>query len=157
YLQGLSPKENRSVPPLRYGTVTRLKRDFPELDIVINGGINDLSVATELFGQVDGLMIGRQACAQPYFLAELQAKFIDESDAQAAPQRAEVVRQMTVYAARECARGARLHQITRHMLGLYAGQPGAARWRRFLSEHAVRPGAKPELLTEALSFLPAAA
>ena len=157
YLQGLSPKENRSVPPLRYDTVTRLKQDFPDLDIILNGGINEISLATDLFGRVDGLMIGRQACVQPYFLAQLQATLIEGRETPSPITRADVVQRMAAYAARECARGVRLQQITRHMLGLYAGQPGAARWRRFLSERAVRPGAGPELLTEALEFLPAAA
>ena len=153
-LEGLSPKENRSVPPLAYDRVYRLKQDFPELEIVINGGLTEIGQVDEVLKHVDGAMIGRQAYHQPYFLAELEHHF--DSDWQL-PDRADIVEQMLPYVDRQVADGVSLNSITRHMLGLYAGRPGARAWRRFISEHAHREGAGSEVLVNALNAMPAAA
>ena len=149
-LAGLSPAENRTIPPLRYETVYRLKQDHPELHISINGGIRTTSEALAHLDHVDGVMIGRQAYADPYWLGELHAAVFGTEQLQS---RDEIVRQMADYAAKAMADGARLHHVTRHMLGLYAGQPGARAWRRFLSEEVNKPNATPELLLDSLQFV----
>jgi tRNA-dihydrouridine synthase A len=153
-LEGLSPKENRSVPPLNYERVFRLKQDFPDLEIVINGGLTTAGQVDEVLGHVDGAMIGRQAYHQPYFLAELEHHFNPGWDQ---PSRADVVEEMLPYVEREVANGLPLNSISRHMLGLFAGQPGARAWRRYISEHAHREGAGSEVLVNALNAMPAAA
>ena len=153
-LEGLSPKENRSVPPLNYERVFRLKQDFPDLEIVINGGLTTVGQVDEVLGHVDGAMIGRQAYHQPYFLAELEHHFNPGWDQ---PSRADVVEEMLPYVEREVANGVPLNSISRHMLGLFAGQPGARAWRRYISEHAHREGAGSEVLVNALNAMPAAA
>ncbi|MDJ0793383.1 MAG: tRNA dihydrouridine(20/20a) synthase DusA [Woeseiaceae bacterium] len=153
-LEGLSPKENRTIPPLNYERVYALKRDFSELEVVINGGFTDLTGIDEALRNVDGVMIGRQAYHQPYFLAELEAHLNGEWSP--AP-RAAVVERMLPYIDREIANGASLNSISRHMLGLFAGQPGARAWRRYISEHAHRPGAGSEVLVNALNAMPHAA
>ena len=153
-LEGLSPKENRSVPPLNYERVYRLKGDYPELEIVINGGLTDIASIDAVLQHVDGVMIGRQAYHQPYFLAELEAH---RNPAWEPPTRSAVVEQMLPYIDHCIREGVSLNSISRHMLGLYAGQPGARAWRRYISEHAHRPGAGSEVLVEALNAMPAAA
>ena len=153
-LEGLSPKENRSVPPLRYERVFQLKKDLPELEVILNGGIKTLEQVDEILGQIDGVMIGRQAYHDPYFLANLEQHF---NQAWSKPDRRSVVEQMIPYVERELARGERLGRITRHMLGLFMGQPGARAWRRYLSENAFRDGAGPEVLIDALNRMPVAA
>jgi len=154
-LQGLSPKENRSVPPLRYDFVYRLKQDMPGLDIVLNGGVQNAEQVALHLERVDGVMIGRQAYHQPYLMAELEQRFLDPG--YQAPSREQIVLEMMDYVERQLALGARLHTITRHMLGLYAGQAGARRWRRALGEQACRPGAGIEVLQQALGLVAAAA
>jgi tRNA-dihydrouridine synthase A len=153
-LEGLSPKENRTVPPLDYERVYRLKRDFPELEIVINGGLTEVGQVDNVLKHVDGVMIGRQAYHQPYFLAELERHF---NPAMAMPAREDVVEQMIPYIDRQLATGVSLHSISRHMLGLFSGQPGARAWRRYISEHAHHEGAGSEVLINALNAMPAAA
>jgi tRNA-dihydrouridine synthase A len=153
-LEGLSPKQNRSVPPLNYERVYRLKQDHPELDIVINGGLATVSQVDTVLGHVDGAMIGRQAYHSPYFLAELETHFDPDRPL---PDRAEVVERMVPYTDRQLADGVPLNAITRHLLGLFAGQPGARAWRRYLSEHVHRDGAGSEVLVNALNAMPAAA
>lgn len=153
-LEGLSPKENRIVPPLNYERVYRLKRDFPELEIVINGGLTTTAQVEEVLDHVDGAMIGRQAYHQPYFLAELEHHFNVAWDM---PSRADVVEEMLPYIERELAAGVPFNSISRHMLGLFAEQPGARAWRRYISEHAHREGAGGEVLVNALNAMPAAA
>lgn len=149
-LSGLSPAENRSIPPLRYETVYRLKQDCPDLHITINGGIRTTADALLHLQYVDGVMIGRQAYADPYWLGELHAAVFADSEP---PGRAILVRQMADYAEKVLASGGRLHHVTRHMLGLYAGQPGARAWRRFLSERVHDATAGPEVLLESLEFV----
>ena len=153
-LEGLSPKENRTVPPLNYERVYRLKEAFPELEIVINGGLTTLADVDAVLEHVDGAMIGRQAYHQPYFLAELEKH---QDAGWQAPARADVIERMLPYIDSEVAAGASLNSITRHMLGLFAGQPGARAWRRYISEHAHREGAGSEVLVNALNAMPVAA
>lgn len=158
-LSGLSPKENRAVPPLRYEYVYRLKRDFPHLGIVLNGGIETTDAVRTHLKQVDGVMIGRKAYSDPFFLTALQDCLPGpETDkAWKPPAREHVVRQMAEYAERQLARGASLHHISRHMLGMFNGRPGARRWRRFISENAAQPGAGPEVLIASLDVFDVAA
>ena len=153
-LEGLSPKENRTIPPLNYDRVFRLKREFPELEIVINGGLADIEQVEAVLQRVDGAMIGRQAYHQPYFLAELAHHFDPDWPL---PERRELVHAMLPYVQSALADGESLHRVTRHMLGLYAGQPGARAWRRHISEHAHRPDAGVEVLINALNAMPIAA
>ncbi len=153
-LDGLSPKENRSIPPLQYDRVYRLKQEFPDLNIVLNGGIKKIEDVDEVLPHVDGVMIGRQAYHDPYFLARLE-QHLDPSVP--LPDRRDIVKRMLPYIEDELARGERLGSITRHMLGLFAGEPGARAWRRYLSENAFREGAGTEVLLDALERLPLAA
>ncbi len=153
-LDGLSPKDNRSVPPLDYERVYRLKCEYPELEIVINGGLADLRQVDTVLQHVDGAMIGRQAYHQPYFLAELENHLNPDWSL---PKRGDVVEQMLPYVESVLADGEPLGRITRHMLGLFAGQPGARSWRRHLSQHSHLDGAGPEVLTKALGSMPVAA
>ena len=153
-LAGLSPKENRTVPPLDYPRVYRLKSDFPDLTVILNGGVTTVDECREHLRYVDGVMIGRQAYHQPWFLTELEDVFGDGSPPS---DRRAVVERMVPYMERELARGAFLKHITRHMLGLFAGQPGARAWRRYLSENAHRCGAGVEVVIQAIERLPSAA
>lgn len=153
WLEGLSPKENRSLPPLRYADVYRLKRERPELAIEINGGILSLAAAAEHLGHVDGVMIGRAAYDDPYLFARADQAFFRAP--WPAPTRREVVLALLPYVAQWCARGLPLPRISRHLLGLFTGQRGARAWKRSLAEHAHLPGAGPEVLEAALSRVPA--
>lgn len=155
-LSGLSPRQNREVPPLRYDHVHRLKTDFPALRVIINGGIDSVASARTQLAHVDGVMVGRKAYADPCLLARLQAEILDGDDAPVI-DRAAIVRQMAEYARAQLAEGVRLRQITRHMHGLYAGRPGAARWRRFLAESATRDVADPDVLIASLEIFDQAA
>lgn len=151
WLQGLSPKQNREIPPLDYARVYRLKRDFPQLGIVINGGISDVQQASEHLRQVDGVMLGRAAYQQPYLLAEVDQRLFGSS--RPIPQRQEVLAELIPYLQRQSDQGVALKCMTRHILGLYQGQSGARRWRRHLSEHAHRPEASPSIVLEAISWV----
>ncbi len=153
-LEGLSPKENRTVPPLDYQRVYSLKRAWPELRIEINGGITTDEAVEDALAHVDGAMIGRQAYHDPWFLAVLEERFLS---GRAAPDRVAIVEAMLPYVREQLAAGERLNRITRHMLGLFAGQPGARAWRRHLSERAHRPDAVPDLLLEAVDAMRVAA
>ena len=155
-LSGLSPKDNRTVPPLNYERVYRLKQAFPDLTIVLNGGITTIEQVHEHLAHVDGVMIGRQAYQHPWFLSELHQALGYPTGAMPA-SRADVVAKMLPYVELERGRGVLLKHITRHMLGLFAGQPGARGWRRYLSENAHHSGAGSEVLEQALSRLPRAA
>ncbi|MGI9248468.1 MAG: tRNA dihydrouridine(20/20a) synthase DusA, partial [Woeseiaceae bacterium] len=153
-LEGLSPKENRTVPPLDYERVYQLKRAFPELTIDLNGGLTEIELIDEVLEHVDGVMIGRQAYHQPYFLAELEQHFRPDWQM---PSREDVVERMLPYVDQVVGQGLSLNSVTRHMLGLFAGQPGARMWRRFISEHAHHEGAGSEVLVNALNAMPVAA
>jgi tRNA-dihydrouridine synthase A len=158
-LVGLSPKQNRSVPPLRYDVVYRLKQDFPQLNIVLNGGVESVEAVRTHLGHVDGVMIGRKAYADPWFLANVHAALSPgpPGSRALASTRQDVVDHMASYARRQLAAGARLHHVTRHMLGLFNGVPGARSWRRYLSERANRPVADECVLTQSLHIFDAAA
>jgi tRNA-dihydrouridine synthase A len=145
-LKGLSPKANREVPPLKYEYVHRLKRDFPEACIVVNGGLDTLAQIDEQLGQVDGVMLGRVAYHDPYVLALADARLFDST----MPSREAVVERMHRYAVTEAARGTRLRAIARHMLGLYHGQPNARAWRRTLSDARLLAINDPALLLDAI-------
>ncbi|MDP3083962.1 MAG: tRNA dihydrouridine(20/20a) synthase DusA [Rubrivivax sp.] len=137
WLQGLSPKENRDIPPLRYGFVQRLKQDFPALTIVVNGGVvDDAQIAEQLQG-VDGVMVGRQAYHHPWAMADWDARFLG-AGAAAAPQREAVEAAMVDYLAGLAASGQHWPNASRHMLGLWNGTPGARVWRRIWSDHRLR-------------------
>ncbi|MEW7980430.1 MAG: tRNA dihydrouridine(20/20a) synthase DusA [Candidatus Sedimenticola endophacoides] len=152
WLTGLSPKENRHIPPLRYETVHQLKRDFPSLEIIINGGITSLEQARSQLPVVDGVMIGRAAYHDPRLLAGADREFF--GDDQGGTNRHQIIERLIPYVERELASGTPLGRITRHILGLFQGQPGARAWRRHISEHAHRPGAGPEVIVEAASRVP---
>jgi tRNA-dihydrouridine synthase A len=153
-LEGLSPRENRTVPPLNYERVYRLKQQHPELEIILNGGVSEIDHIDAVLGHVDGVMIGRKAYHSPYFLAEIEKHMNPEFQL---PERRTVVTQMIPYIEHELARGVRLGSITRHMVGLFAGLPGARAWRRTISEHAYRDGAGVEVIAKALDAMPVAA
>ena len=147
----LSPKQNREVPPLRYALVYRLKQERPELEILINGGIRDWDAIDEHLAHVDGVMLGREAYQNPYFLAEADRRLW--GDTRPAPSRGDVVEAMLPYIEARLAEGVRLHAIPRHLLGLYQGRPGARAWRRYLSENATRKGAGAQVLRQALTLV----
>lgn len=152
WLQGLSPKDNREIPPLDYPLVHAMKAAFPQLHISINGGIADLVAAEAQLGQgIDGVMVGRAAYHQPMeVLGAADARLWRQGEARDA---FEVAEAMIPYISDHLAKGGRLHQITRHMLGLFHGKPGARRFRQILSEGATREGAGVELFESALSAL----
>ncbi|MDJ0917322.1 MAG: tRNA dihydrouridine(20/20a) synthase DusA [Woeseiaceae bacterium] len=149
-LEGLSPKENRSVPPLNYERVFKLKRDYPELDVMLNGGLKTIADVDAVLSRVDGVMIGREAYHNPFFLAELDQHLGHCEDL---PDRMTIVERMLPYIDSEITKGVRLGSITRHMLGLFAGQPGARAWRRFLSENAFKKDAGIDVVESALSAM----
>ncbi|MBN1378477.1 MAG: tRNA dihydrouridine(20/20a) synthase DusA [Gammaproteobacteria bacterium] len=148
WLSGLSPKENREIPPLRYDYVYRLKQEFPQLEIVINGGIMNTADVVEHLGFVDGTMVGREAYQNPYALIDVQSAVFNRSTV--IPERAEIVARYLPYVEEQLAKGVHLNRMTQHMMGLFQGCPGAKQWRRHLSEHAVEPDAGIEVITEAL-------
>ncbi|GAB4225242.1 MAG: tRNA dihydrouridine(20/20a) synthase DusA [Methyloligellaceae bacterium] len=151
WLNGLSPKQNRAVPPLDYERVYRLKARHPDLEIIINGGITGLDAVPGHLAHVDGVMLGRAAYHDPYLLAPVDRLFFGESAP--APTREEVMERFIAYAADQLRSGVRLHQMTRHILGLYHGRPGARAFRRILSEQACRPGAGISVLQDALAAM----
>ena len=152
WLSGLSPKENREIPPLRYEVVYRLKQDFPDLLIVLNGGLTRLDQVAEQLRHVDGAMIGRAAYENPYLLAEVDRRFW--GCGRPAASRQDIVRDLLPYVERQLRHGTPLHCITRHLLGLFQGVPGARAWRRYLSENAHRSGAGAAVLEAALRQVP---
>jgi tRNA-dihydrouridine synthase A len=147
-LGGLSPKDNREVPPLRYDVVRRLKGSVGALPVVVNGGLREGAAVMEALTWCDGVMLGREAYHRPYLLAELQQML--RPGRIPLPSREALLQRMEAYAQEEIAAGGRLSAITRHMLGLYSGQPGARDFRRTLSEGARVAGATPALLRQAI-------
>jgi len=143
WLRGLSPKQNRELPPLDYDRVARLAAAFPELPVIVNGGIDSAATVEAGLARFDGVMLGRAAYQRPWLLAELDSR-------SGAAGRDTVVLQMADYAARQAGRGVAVPAIARHMLGLFHGTPGARQWRRWLSEHMHQGGAGPEVLLDAL-------
>ena len=151
WLKGLSPKDNREVPPLDYQLVYDLKRARPGLMIVINGGVLSVAEARAHLGHVDGVMMGRAAYQSPWVLAGVDAAIF--GDAGAIMTRAEALERFKPYVARELAKGAPLNAMTKHVLGLFNGLPGARAFRRHLSENAVKPGASVRVIDEALALV----
>lgn len=150
WLEGLSPKENREIPPLDHGLVFRVKAAFPELEIVLNGGVTGLDQAADALARgLDGVMIGRAAYQSPALLGAADRVIFGAAGPDVTAEAA--VRGMLGYIEAERSRGAGLHQITRHMLGAFQGRPGARAWRRVLSEGAHKRGAGPELIEQALA------
>lgn len=149
WLKGLSPKQNRDIPPLRYDIVYQLKHDFPDLEIVLNGGVASLENTKEILQHVDGVMMGREAYHNPYLLAEVDAQLFYSSDP--IKTRHQVVMELMPYIEEHLHDGGRLHNITRHILGLFHGVPGARIWRRVLSENATKKGADESVVLEALN------
>lgn len=151
WLQGLSPKENRDIPPLNYERVFRLKTQMPELTISLNGGIDNLADATQHLQQVDGVMLGREVYKNPYILAEVDRLFF--ADDQPMVSRAEVVMAMYHYAQAQIAQGARVWHIARHTLGLFNGQAGGRLWRRHLSQNGIKPDQGADLFLAAYDIV----
>ena len=152
WLQGLSPRENREIPPLRYDDVYRLKHDFPELTIELNGGVRSLADARRHLETVDAVMIGRAAYEDPMVLAAADGVILGGRGTPVS--RREVVEGMLPYIEMQMTRGVPLNRISRHMLGLFNGRPGARAWRRTLSEGAHLPGSGTELVVEAMARVP---
>ena len=148
-LSGLSPKENREIPPLRYGFVHRLKRERPGLTVVVNGGFTAADAALEQIGPVDGVMLGRAAYDNPFLLAEIEAAL----HGIALPDRAAAIEAYADYVDARLAEGVPLWRMTRHVLGLYRNLPGARAWRRTIAEGARRPGATGALLRQSLRLV----
>jgi tRNA-dihydrouridine synthase A len=151
WLKGLSPRENRDVPPLDYGRVHRLKAAHPNLQIVLNGGIASLAEAAHHLDRLDGVMMGRAAYQEPWRLIEVDPVLFGAPAPVASPK--EAAEAFTPYVERALAGGTRLSAMTRHMLGLFRGVPGARAFRRHLATEAVKPGAAAQVLAEALALL----
>jgi tRNA-dihydrouridine synthase A len=151
WLSGLSPKQNREVPPLRYDIVRQIKNDFPVLTIVVNGGIKTLAEVEEHLQFVDGVMIGREAYTNPYLLAEIENKIFP--DVKRSNSRHEVMEKFILYVQQQLKENVKLSSMTRHILGLFQGEKGARLWRRYLSENAFKHGAGVEVVQEAMKRL----
>ena len=155
WLQGLSPKENREIPPLRYDVAAALKHDFPDLTIVVNGGVQTLEAMERHLCAFDGVMVGREAVSNPYLFADVDRRFFNpEAEV---PARNEVLMAWIPYLTAQLQEGVPLQRMTRHALGLFHGCPGARQWRRHLSEEGTRMGADLGVLQIALASLKAAA
>ncbi|ART80948.1 tRNA dihydrouridine(20/20a) synthase DusA [Oceanisphaera avium] len=152
WLKGLSPKQNRDVPPLDYERVYQLKRDYPDLVIAINGGIKSLADAKLHLSHLDGVMLGREIYQNPYLLAQVDAELF--GDNYEVPSRHEVIRRLLPYIESQLSQGTYLGNITRHTLGIFQGLPGARGWRRHLSENAHKVGAGPEVVAAAMAKVP---
>lgn len=153
WLQGLSPKENREIPPLQYETVYRIKQDFPSLEIIINGGITTLTQCQTHLQQVDGVMVGREAYQNPFILAAVDHVLF--GDSLTAVSKTEVYNQYLNYVEEQMADGAKLNSLSRHLLGLFNGAPGARGFRRHISENAHKANASIHVLRDALAFIKA--
>ena len=152
WLQGLSPKENREIPPLRYELVHRLKQERPDLTVVLNGGLTDLDQAEAQLAYVDGVMLGRAAYQDPWILAQVDRRFFADEGAETT--REAVLERMKAYLAQQRQDGVPAKAVARHLLGLFNGLPGARAWRRELSERMRAPDAGPEILD--LAYAPVA-
>jgi tRNA-dihydrouridine synthase A len=151
WLSGLSPKDNREIPPLQYDVVYRLKQTYPQWQFILNGGVNDMEAAQLHLSSVDGVMLGRAVYHEPYILSQVDALFFNDTHAVAS--RYQIVEQLMPYIEQEIAAGTKLHAITRHITGLFNGLPGARGWRRTLSEQAIKYPADVSVVTRALAQL----
>ncbi|MEZ9651324.1 tRNA dihydrouridine(20/20a) synthase DusA [Vibrio lentus] len=152
WLSGLSPKENREIPPLDYDRAYKIKKDFSDLVIAVNGGITTLEQTKEHLQHLDGVMIGREAYHSPFILAEVDQQIFGLDTP--IKKRSQVVEEMYPYIERELSNGASLGHISRHMLGLFQSMPGARQWRRYISENAHKKGAGIEVVQTALAKIP---
>jgi len=150
WLSGLSPKQNREVPPLRYDLVYQLKKDFPQLEIIVNGGITSLDQAEEMLKNVDGVMMGREAYHNPYILADVDRRFF--GTVRDPLSRHAIVAKLIPYIQEQLKTEVRLNSVSRHILGLFHGEPGARGWRRTISENVSKSGADENVILEALKF-----
>lgn len=144
----MSPKENREIPPLRYDVAERVKQDFPQLEVHLNGGIKSLDDVLDQLTVFDGVMIGREAYANPFLFADIDHRVF--GDSASAPTRFDVVERYRPFLEKELAAGTPLKRMTRHVLGLFNGVPGARQWRRILSVEGVKQGAGMEVVEAAL-------
>jgi len=151
WLQGLSPKQNREVPPLLYDNVVRLKNELPHLEIIVNGGITTVEQAQTLLTTLDGVMIGREAYNNPYFLAQVDSEIFQQSQVQ--PSREDILVRYAQYCQREIEKGNRLHHMSRHILGLFSGERGARGFRRFITQHANKKDAQAQILLDAIKAM----
>jgi tRNA-dihydrouridine synthase A len=149
WLKGLSPKQNREIPELNYDLVYQLKKDYPQLEIIINGGVTDLAQSQQHLQQLDGVMVGREAYTNPYLLATVDQQIYGSE----APvkSRQKIAEEFLQYVDNELAKGTKLQAMTRHILGLFHGMPGARQYRRHISENAYKPDASIDVLTTALA------
>ncbi|OMO32687.1 tRNA dihydrouridine(20/20a) synthase DusA [Vibrio splendidus] len=152
WLSGLSPKENREIPPLDYDRAYQIKKDFSDLVIAVNGGVTTLEQTKEHLQHLDGVMIGREAYHSPFILAEVDQQIFGLDTP--IKKRSQVVEEMYPYIERELSNGASLGHISRHMLGLFQSMPGARQWRRYISENAHKKGAGIEVMQTALAKIP---
>jgi tRNA-dihydrouridine synthase A len=152
WLSGLSPKENREIPPLDYPRAYQLKQDFPHLNIGVNGGVKTLQEALDHLQYLDGVMIGREAYQNPYILAEVDQRIFGVD--KPVKKRSQVVEEMYPYIEQQLSNGSNLGHISRHMIGLFQNMPGARQWRRYISENAHKSGSGIEVLQAALNKIP---
>lgn len=152
-LQGLSPKQNRDIPPLNYDWVYQVKRDFPELEVIINGGITNLDESLEHLKWVDGVMLGREAYSNPYLLADVDHLIYQDQSSTTPISRLEAISRFYPYIEEQLEQGCYLSHITRHLMGLFHGQPGGKQFRRYLSENAHKPGSSIDVLKQAVSLV----
>lgn len=150
-LSGLSPKQNREVPPLRYDVVHQIKKDFPNLQIIVNGGLKTIAQVEQQLDVCDGVMIGREAYHNPYILAQIDSLISDQTIK--APTRHQVVLALIPYIQQQLLQGLRLSILSRHILGIFHGQPGARRWRQYISENAPKKDADENVILQALNFV----
>lgn len=152
WLSGLSPKENREIPPLDYPRAYQLKKDFPHLTVAVNGGVKTLEETLAHLEHLDGVMVGREAYQNPYILAQVDQQIFGLD--KPVKKRSQVVEEMYPYIEQQLSQGAYLGHITRHMLGLFQNMPGARQWRRYISENAHKPGSGIEVVEAALAKIP---
>ena len=151
WLKGLSPKQNRDVPPLNYELVYQMKQEFPDIEIIINGGIDSLEVSKEHLNHVDGVMMGREAYHNPYIMTEVDSKIY--TDSLTIKSRMDVLDAYKEYMLQQMSEGVFLKSMSRHLLGLFTGEAGAKAWRRYISENAHKSGAGIEVIETAASFI----
>ncbi len=152
WLSGLNPKENRTIPPLRYPEVYQLKQEFPHLIIEINGGIRTLDAISDHLKHVDAAMIGREAYDNPFLFSDVDSRFYGEHSNQSV-SRVSAIKRMLPYIEDSCSKGITVHKISRHLLNAFAGQFNGKVWRRFLTENSSRKEAGPELIEQALELV----
>ena len=152
WLKGLSPKQNRDVPPLNYELVYQMKREFPELELIINGGIETLEECKKHLEQTDGVMVGREAYHNPYLMTDVDQSIYDDIN-QDKPTRMEVLESYKEYMQQQMSEGVYLKSMSRHLLGLFTGEAGAKAWRRHISENAHKEGAGIEVIEKAATFI----